>query len=131
MVTSEAFTDIGKRIMRRNEGIGKKTFERRFVSNFGMSSEWVPLLWWLLMTNIPDFPISGVEPRHLMWTLLFMKTYDTEARLAAQCECDEKTLRKWIWRVIEHLAALSVHLVSFSKYQIFHCIEHIAYTLLC
>ena len=112
MVNSEVFLAIGKRIMRREEGTGKKLFNRRFVSNFGMSSEWIPLLWWLLMTNLPDFSASGVEPRHIMWTLFFMKTYETEARLAAQCECDEKTLRKWIWRVIDHLAALSVHLVS-------------------
>jgi hypothetical protein len=47
-------------------------------------------------------------PIHLLWMLCFLKLYNSENAMASQCCCDEKTLRKWAWYMIEAVASLDV-----------------------
>ena len=44
----------------------------------------------------------------MLWTLAFMKLYDSEAVLAAICRCDEKTFRKWVWQGVDVLGDLDL-----------------------
>jgi hypothetical protein len=48
------------------------------------------------------FPI-GVLPVHLLWALMFLKTYLTETILCTLLRTTEKTFRKWVWAIIDSI----------------------------
>lgn len=51
-------------------------------------------------------PITN--PHHLLWTLLFLKSYSTETIHAIIAMVDEKTFRHYIWHIINEIAALNL-----------------------
>lgn len=76
---------------------------RKFRTFYGVSPEICALLW----NQIGNKP-SGSEPKHLLWCMLFLKTYNKEHINAAIVNVDEKTFRLWTWRFVELLAQLNV-----------------------
>ena len=46
------------------------------------------------------------KPKHLLWVLIFLKTYTTESSLTVAIEVDEKTLQKWILIIIYAISDL-------------------------
>ena len=48
--------------------------------------------------------VEKVAPEHLLWTLFFLRTYNTEEVLASMIGHSEKMVRKWIWTVVQKLA---------------------------
>jgi hypothetical protein len=51
-----------------------------------------------------DMPFN--HPEHLLWTLYYLKVYPTWDQMAMTTSISEKTLRKWIGIVINHLGAI-------------------------
>lgn len=49
---------------------------------------------------------------HLLWTLLFLKTYGKESIMSTIVEADEKTVRKWVWHIAELIADMDNDVVS-------------------
>lgn len=89
----------------------EKTQKERFHAFFGASPYVCSLVWsYLVQANVAldDY----CQPKHLLWTLLFLKTYSTESVLAVLIGVDEKTVRKWVWYLIEELGDLYDDLVS-------------------
>ena len=86
-----------------------KTQERDFREDFGCHWETCSELWYLLEADLP----KGTDHKHLLWGLFFAKNYTTESvskKLVASCP---KTLRKWCWIVLQHIADLHGRVVSF------------------
>ena len=58
---------------------------------------------------------KGVQPFHLLWGLIFMKVYATEA---VHCKIvnspDEKTFRKWSLLFVKEISYLESEIVSLS-----------------
>ena len=52
------------------------------------------------------------SPMHLLWTLLFLKTYGKESIMSTIVEADEKTVRKWVWHIAELIADMDNDVVS-------------------
>lgn len=77
---------------------------RRFKCFFGVSPEVCAIVW----ERIRDITPTGGEPKHLLWSLLFLKNYDVEHVRRSIIGCDEKTIRKWTWIVIHLLARMNV-----------------------
>ena len=82
--------------------------DRRFKSNFGVTPYTCSFLWDLIYNIIPD----GGHFVHLLWGLMFLKVYATEAVHCGKVQCDEKTFRKWSWTVVKALALLKSRIVS-------------------
>ena len=40
---------------------------------------------------------DACKPKHLLWALIFLKTYTIKSSLAVAIGVDEKTLQKWIF----------------------------------
>ena len=59
--------------------------------------------WLLLAEGWYDRPRGATKLRFL-WALSLLKSYDSEENMASQCQCDEKTWRKWVWFFISELA---------------------------
>ena len=91
--------------------------DRVFRSSFGASIVVIRKLW-KLCSFLP-----GTQPKHMLWALLFMKTYDTGPNISRQVGASEKTVRKFVWdNVIKEIAAHAAELVSGSTYAFFYAI---------
>lgn len=86
--------------------LSRVTVGRRFSSFFGTTLSVTYLLWCKLMMDIPLCERPGVIIIHLLWTLMFLKTYQTTSVLAIKCKVDEKTYRKYVWLVIKMVGAI-------------------------
>ena len=84
--------------------------ERVLRSFFGVSLNTIVSCW-----KRGEFKIK-TRPRHLLWSLLFMKCYDSEERLANLVDADRKTYRKWIWPTIGKISDLHEKIVSRYDY---------------
>jgi hypothetical protein len=70
------------------------TFNRCWKSSFGAPPE-VCCVLWNKINPYKTMP-AGVNPKHILWALLFLTVYDTEHNSAQRLgNVDEKTYRKW------------------------------------
>ena len=60
---------------------------------------WGELKWSMLVKD-------ACKPKHLLWALIFLKTYATESSLVVAIGVDEKTLQKWIFIIIYAISDL-------------------------
>ena len=122
--TCHEFYVLAKDVMgqRRRKTVSSVVKERRFRSLFGVPpSVCVEIVYRLVELRIINK--KGAHAVHLLWTLFFMKRYNTYETNAASFNCDEKTYRKWVWVVIEGIAQLFPDIVS--KDEIFFiCIQY-------
>jgi hypothetical protein len=106
VLTANHFLYYADSILQRANRDGR-IGDRDFRSLFGISANVCSVVW-----NLCDFP-SGTEPKHLLWAFLFLKVYSTEAVLITIVGGPtRKTFRKWVWIVIEEVAAKAPSVVS-------------------
>ena len=87
--------------------------EAEFRSAFGISSAVCSHVWEYLSSSVRK--VNGQEkakPTHLLWSLMFLKTYGTEIFLCCLLKTTEKTFRKWVWIIIESISNLYDDIVS-------------------
>jgi len=114
-ISSPDFEMLGLRMMLGDKlhwCCNKKIHDQRFRAWFGADATHCSLLWQLLLET-PSIKLPhNPDPKHLLWSLLFLKQYSTEQTHAAQVGTDEKTFRKWAWLYTGALAKLAPRLVS-------------------
>lgn len=91
-------------------------------SLIGTTYEVAAEIWNLIdpVGNHDKFP-EGAHPKHLFWSLCFLKNYPTEAILIRVVGFpDKKTLRKWLWIFIPAIAGLKGQVVSYLILIIFY-----------
>lgn len=78
--------------------------DQSFRAHFGTSADVCSILW----DNIRASRRCPrcIRPIHLLWSLLFLKTYDTTDVLAARVNTSPNTLRKWVWIVLRLIQKL-------------------------
>ena len=87
----------------------RETEDRRFRSTFGCSSTVTAFFFNEYLEHHDEWKF---QPIHLLWALCFMKTYLTYDVLCNWLSVGcHKTLKKWVWRVIDILQAIN-NLVS-------------------
>lgn len=94
---------------------------KRFKAFYGVTPRICNVLWTLIESNSAEF----FEPKHLLWALNFLKQYNVEATSRAIFGADEKTLRKYIWLIIDLLADLDIvriYAMFFSLKVIVYCL---------
>lgn len=103
-VTSKTFSKLGniytKSSLTRSETIAL----RRFKSFFGVTPSVCLIIWKKLTSNLP----VDAEPKHLLWSLSFLKQYCDEHNTRSIFRCDEKTIRKWTWVFVSLLSNMNV-----------------------
>jgi len=101
---------------RTSRNVGTAEMEdRRFRELFGARVEIVVLLWEMMEEDnlLPE----KSKPKHLLWSLYFLKVYPREGAGCAAVggsggAIDPKTLRKWVWLFVERIAELADDAVS-------------------
>ena len=71
---------------------------------------------WDMMEEVHLLP-EKCEPKHLLWTLYFLKCYPKEGPGCAAVggskgAIDPKTMRKWVWLLLERIGELADEVVS-------------------
>jgi DDE superfamily endonuclease len=105
------FVELGNSIMQRHAKTrSAKTEERRFRGHFGTSPEICSILW--DMVDPGRTMPKGARPKHLLWSLAFLKLYLNEEALSGLAGgVDEKTLRKWTWIFVYAMSDLEAIVV--------------------
>jgi hypothetical protein len=113
-VSEDQFRELGREIMnvRAHRQRSRDREDRRFKAFFGVKPARAYETWSLLIGHRCLPP--NAKPEYLLWALLFLKIYATEAVLSGLIGHDENTIRKWVWWLVKALAKLSKHLVSSS-----------------
>ena len=91
---------------------------RSFKEHYGVSATICSITWNMLVSE-SSIPQNG-SPKHILWCLMFLKTYSTTGCLAKTFCVDEKTVRKWIWLFIEAISTIQDDIVS--NFIIYLCI---------
>jgi len=96
--------------MRRHNSLRNETHKRRFHATFGTTPAICAMLWEKLdpACTMP----KGSLPVHLLWALMFMKLYCSEAVHSSMAGVDEKTFRKWTWILVDGISYLEAEVVS-------------------
>lgn len=102
--TESFFYNLGHQYTDHYSHLSQKQGLRRFKTFYGVSPNISRILWALIETNVPE----TCEPKHLFWTLHFLKQYNTESVNRATFKADGKTIRKYVWLIIDLLADLDV-----------------------
>ena len=104
------FIKLGASLWLSKSAASLLSLKRRFAGMFGCLPHICAIMFeYLRQMNEIQWPLSlGIEPKHLLWALLFLKRYNTEEINLSIVGCDEKTFRKWTWKVIEGLSKMSV-----------------------
>jgi hypothetical protein len=108
-----AARDIMNRVGRK---VGSAAVEdRRFREHFGAPFEIVRMVWDMMGEGhlLPE----KSESKHLLWTLYFLKCYPKEGPGCATVggskgAIDPKTMRKWVWLLLERIGELADEVVS-------------------
>jgi hypothetical protein len=81
-------------------------FVRLFSSMFGAKVEVVVMVWneMVLHGHVGE----GHKFEYLLWSLMFLKSYNTEDVLGNSNRIATNTLRKWIWKSVEGISKIQV-----------------------
>jgi hypothetical protein len=88
-------------------GDDKEIDEIFLRSTYGVSLKTMAACW-----NICRFKEKGTRPEHIFWALHFLKSYDTEVRIAKSYYVTRKTFRKWLWPTVREIARARHTIVS-------------------
>ena len=83
---------------------------KHFGDTFGASPVVVAILWEKI-TTMDLAPLNSM-PIHLLWSLFFMKIYQTNKVMATFAGASVPTFTKWVWDFIFAIAKLRPFLVS-------------------
>jgi hypothetical protein len=77
--------------------------EQEFRALFGIGPDVCGHVWTHLSCHKPP----KTRPKHLLWTLLFLKVYGTETALSVIARASRKTFRKWVWLLLPLIADMA------------------------
>ena len=60
-----------------------------------------------MLLNVPNEGPEGGKKEHLLWVLLFLKTYNTQHDLAGRCGVSKDIFKLWRNLFLERIASLA------------------------
>lgn len=93
----------------------------KWKAHFGISFSSLKILWFTLANNYNENNTEyHLQPKHLIWTLYWLKVCSTWHTTTSFTKCDVKTAHLWIWRLIKLIPkCISVKIIfsffSFSQ----------------
>ena len=78
----------------------------QFKAIYGLTLLQVSVTWKLMYEKFAHQ--KGFEKKHLLWTLRFMKHYQTIRCLAHDLNASPNTIKKWVWYTVTCLSKLKV-----------------------
>jgi hypothetical protein len=117
-LTKVQFEEIAKDVLRwPAQRIWETKKDERFSSCFGTPSTVVAKIWnrilpAVLQDQADGYQANGAQPKHLLWSLVFLKVYSTEA---IHCSIvgwpDRNVYRKWCWYFLKKISDLRFEVI--------------------
>ena len=86
----------GQEIMNQGGKSSTKMKDHQFWEAFSTGPNVAAMLWWLIVMESKLVLPVGASPTHMLWSLLFLKTYGKETMLSSMAGgINEKTFWKW------------------------------------
>jgi hypothetical protein len=118
LIPAHTFNRLGSSIANRHHEHGSARIRlARFKAHFGCSPKRCAQIWNLIEIT-PAARVwlqNGAAPKHLLWGLLWLKLYNTDAVLSGMSGCDEKTFRKWSRSTVMAISKLKGCVVSCAR----------------
>jgi len=111
-ISCNNFAILGGEIMGFCGNYEGERFSRCFCSWFGLQPMMCAIIWSNLVSSKWVKRLHNCHPKHLLWAMLFLKCGSSEDVRALQVGADRKTVRKWVWFVVEGIASLDRTIVS-------------------
>jgi hypothetical protein len=110
-ITAQTFETLAAQIATRSKGaeIVNWLDERVMKAFYGTDANVMCDLWQRCRRP------SKTEPKHLLWTLMYMKLYCPEDVMTILCSTSKCTFLKWIWLWIEAIADFSCEVILWEK----------------
>jgi len=113
------FQNLTANILNKTSYIHSKRSLRQEKELLGVSSLVCYSIWEAIYEKLDD----SAKPEHLLWALIFLKTYSSENTHSIIAGCSPVTFRKWSWEFIVHISNLNT--VRFIYINIVYCCSNI------
>lgn len=110
IMTDIQFLQLGHEIV-GSRYFSEASAREDFMAWYGTEPHVVAVLWSYLSPDV----VSGCQPKHFLWALHFLKSYDVERNTSRFFRVDRKTYRKWTWYILDRMTTLSSQIVSGSS----------------
>lgn len=108
------FLNLAAPILNRAPGqVSSLATAIRFKRFFGISHEVCAHVWLHLLAH--ELLSPSHKPVHMLWACMFLRNYDTFLVMSIFLRKDEKTVRKYVWPMVDAIGALATELVSFGQ----------------
>jgi hypothetical protein len=88
--------------------------KEKFVAMFGLTPKMCQILW--MKCSVPKS-----KPKHLLWMLYFLRQYSKTGVLRTVLKSDPKTIKKWVWRMVDEVQHIYSGCVSSKVQQMILC----------
>ena len=121
IISPSAFLFLGLEVVRgKHNNQPPRRTERKakeeliFRSSYGVSCDICSHVWehLFLKGKLKGKKQQKAKPTHLLWCLMFFKTYDNDIFLSSVLGTTEKTFRKWVWYITITISSLYDDIVS-------------------
>ena len=102
--SSHVFRVFARDLFPRNRYSSQKTFNIRFRALFTIKPEVCIRAWYGMQNSLQ----RDARPFHLLWAVLFRKTYGSEHVNSVIFGVDAKTFRKWSWTFVGYLSNIDI-----------------------
>ena len=113
--SADDFLLLSRSITNRTQS--RSTSVRKYKSHFGIDPSVTSEAWNLIFVERSHRIATHllIQPIHFLWTLLFLKTYATVDVLASLTGSDAKTIRKYMWPVLDIIFRSRHEFVSWAR----------------
>ena len=66
---------------------------------------------WRRLEDSNSLPTKA-QPKHLIWALIKLRMNNTSKQTSVMFKADEKTVRKWVWMMLEAIVSIKSSVVS-------------------
>jgi hypothetical protein len=95
----------------RGSFVGRSVTESEFRAHFGVSPRVGSRLWSLCHPDIP----TGAAIKHLLWSLMFLKVYQSIAILCNKAGVSPNTWCQWSWLFVEIIACQKSKVIKWES----------------
>lgn len=95
---------------------GRKHTLAQFRAVFGVSSVTAFFVYSFVVKYYNE-----IQPVYILWVLHFLKHYPTNSEASHYWDCDSKTYRKWLWKILFILFVYLDEVINLNKIVLIFC----------
>ena len=113
-LTTETLAGVARSMLGMG-AVARRTDDKEFRSFFGASIPVILILWQKIVAKPPLLSASA-HPKHLLWSLVFLKCYNSTNVLRRICGWPgESAYREWTWYFLNRIAALKSDVIKLDN----------------